>query len=212
MKTSINSSFRAKHLFILHFSLLIFIPKASFSQTNWLQDYVKTYEDVDCSGDFIYVSSEKQCLYHYRNWELVASYDISTAKAGIGSESGSNKTPSGMHRIKEKYGDGLEPGAILKSRVFTGKIAKIYTDDTDVEEDHVTTRILWLDGLEPGHNRGKNAEGVKVDSHGRYIYIHGTPEEGLIGEPQSHGCVRMLNKDVIELYDAIPEGTPVLIL
>jgi hypothetical protein len=195
---------------LTHFSFFIF--NFSFAQTAWLQDYVQAYPEVDCSGDFIFVSSENQCLYHYRNWELIQSYDISTAKAGIGCESGSNKTPSGMHRIKEKYGEGLKPGAILKSRVFTGKIAKIYTDSTDVPEDHVTTRILWLDGQEPGINRGKNAKGIKVDSHGRYIYIHGTPEEGLIGQPQSHGCVRMLNRDVIALYDTVPTGTPVLIL
>ena len=199
-----------RKLLLIHFSFFIF--NFSFAQTSWLQDYVKSYQDIDCSGDFIFVSSEKQCLYHYQNWELIASYDISTASAGLGCESGSNQTPTGMHRIKEKYGDGLAPGAILKSRQFTGEIATIYTDSTNVEEDHVTTRILWLDGQEPGHNRGNNANGKKVDSHGRYIYIHGTPEEGLIGEPQSHGCVRMLNKDVIELYNAVPAGTPVLIL
>ena len=81
-----------------------------------------------------------------------------------------------------------------------------------MEEDHVTTRIMWLQGMEPGHNKGTNAAGKKVDSHGRYIYIHGTPEEGLIGAPHSHGCVRMINRDVITVYDALPSGTPVLIL
>lgn len=71
-----------------------------------------------------------------------------------------------------------------------------------MEDDLVTTRILWLQGLEPGVNQGKG-----IDSHARYIYIHGTPEEGLIGQPASHGCIRMYNRDVIELFDAVQEGT-----
>lgn len=177
-----------------------------------LQDYVAQYPDQDFSKDFVFVSVEKQCMFHYSNWKLIDSYTVSTAKAGLGCESGSGKTPVGLHRVKEKYGDKLPQGAILKARKFTGEVSTIFTDDTDMEEDHVTTRILWLEGMEPGINKGVDSKGVKVDSHSRYIYIHGTPEEGLIGAPHSHGCVRMINRDVIALYDALPSGAPVLIL
>ena len=96
---------------------------------------------------------------------------------------------------------------IFRSRANTGKVAKILTEPIDVEEDLVLTRILWLEGLEPGVNRGPG-----IDSKSRYIYIHGTNEEGLIGTPASHGCLRMKNDDVIDLFDRVPVGTEVWIL
>lgn len=101
----------------------------------------------------------------------------------------------------------MPKGAILQERIFNGQIANIYTDSTDIYEDKVTSRILWLTGTEEGINKGGN-----VDTYNRYIYIHGTPEEGLIGQPASHGCIRMKNDDVISLYSSIGLNTPVLIL
>ncbi|MFQ6092176.1 MAG: L,D-transpeptidase family protein, partial [bacterium] len=97
---------------------------------------------------------------------------------------------------------GAKIGAIFKSGLNTGEIAKIYTDSTDVQEDLITSRIMWLEGLEAGINKGRD-----IDSYDRRIYIHGTPEEGLIGVPVSHGCIRMRNKDVIELFDLVSKGT-----
>ena len=92
-------------------------------------------------------------------------------------------------------------------RKFTGEIAKIFSDKTISDTDDITTRILWLSGLEEGLNKGKN-----IDSFKRYIYIHGTSEEGRLGIPSSHGCIRMKNKDVIDLYKKVEVGTLVLIL
>ena len=92
-------------------------------------------------------------------------------------------------------------------RVFYGNIATIIHDTSRSKTDDVTSRILWLDGQEQGYNKGGN-----VDSYTRYIYIHGTSEEGRLGTPSSHGCIRMKNKDIIELYDKIKLGTLVLIL
>ena len=86
--------------------------------------------------------------------------------------------------------------------INTRRIAEIYIDSTDLEEDPITTRIMWLEGLEAGINRGKG-----IDSYKRHIYIHGTPEGGLIGQPASHGCIRMRNKDVIELFDLVSKDT-----
>ena len=96
--------------------------------------------------------------------------------------------------------------AILKGRVYTGKQAKIISEPVTTDIDLVTTRILRLSGLESGYNKGGN-----VDSFNRFIYIHGTPEEGLIGQPASHGCIRMYNKDVVELFELVPAGIKVLI-
>ena len=120
---------------------------------------------------------------------------MSTSKYGIGNEIGSNKTSLGLHRIKEKIGDKAKEGTVFKGGKITNQIVKIYKDETDLYEDFVITRILKLEGLEKGKNKCGN-----VDTEKRKIYIHGTPEEGLISKPSSHGCIQMKNKDIIELY------------
>lgn len=123
-------------------------------------------------------------------------YVISTSRYGLGSEPGSNKTPTGNFRVAEKHGDGAGPGEIFISRVPTGKCGQ-----EDDEKDHVQTRILWLAGLDP-----ENA-----NTYERYIYIHGTNAESLLGTPSSHGCIRMNNLDIIDLYDRVPVGASVQI-
>lgn len=159
------------------------------------------------AGNIILVDNSEQRLYLYNaEDQLLGEFPVSNATKGVGNLSGSEKTPLGAHRISERFGDGASLGTIFTARRNTGKIAKIIKEAVDLPEDLVTTRILWLDGLEPGKNQGGN-----VDSHSRYIYIHGTPEEGLIGQPASHGCVRMKNKDVIKVFQAAPLGTLVYI-
>ena len=155
----------------------------------------------------IVVILSEQKLLLLKNDAVVASYPISGAAAGAGSRVGSNQTPLGAHKVLEKIGDGVPVGGVFRSRAYKGEMAKIYTDQTDVADDLVTTRIMWLRGLEPGLNSGAG-----VDSHSRFIYIHGTPEEGLIGTPASHGCIRMKNLDVVQLFDAVPSGTLVEII
>ena len=115
-------------------------------------------------------------------------------------------TPTGMHRIAEKIGADAPLGMIFKGRQPTGEIANIVTDDLAGELDLITTRILWLEGLEPGINQGEG-----FDSHARYIYIHGTPEEGRLGHTVSRGCIRMANRDILELFDLVEPGTLVYI-
>ncbi|MGB3585011.1 MAG: L,D-transpeptidase [Tunicatimonas sp.] len=166
---------------------------------------LSTYSQ-DQPEQFIKVSVADQKLYLIENDRPLKQYPVSTSVYGIGSQAGSNKTPLGKHKVISKFGNGAPLGTIFRSRINTGRTATIYTDDTNLEEDDVTTRILRLTGLEPGKNKGKG-----VDSFSRYIYIHGTPEEGLIGQPASHGCIRMKNADVVELYDLVSEGTVVLI-
>ncbi|EDN69560.1 ErfK/YbiS/YcfS/YnhG family protein [Beggiatoa sp. PS] len=152
----------------------------------------------------IEVSISEQQLYlycRYSDHEEIKTYPVSTSKYGIGSEAGSNKTPLGAHRIKDKIGDGAQKGMIFKARRSTGQIAEMNVEGAG---DLVTTRIMWLTGLEQGANSGPG-----IDSYQRYIYIHGTGEENKIGQPASHGCIRMYNDDVINLFDLVTEGTEV---
>ena len=144
----------------------------------------------------VYVDSSAQLLYLVDIEDsLTRSYPVSTAANGIGNRAGSHKTPFGVHRIKEKIGGGQKKGMIFKGREATGRIF----DPLDIrEDDEITSRILWLDGLEKGVNHG----GV-YDTHSRFIYIHGTSDEAHIGRPVSIGCIRMKNDDVIELFDEV---------
>lgn len=127
---------------------------------------------------------------------IVKSYPVSTSANGLGSESGSFKTPTGHFCIAEKIGGGAAHGAVFKGRLPTGE-----TGSEERTEDLVQTRILWLHGLEEQNANTRN----------RFIYIHGTNHESLIGTPASHGCIRMRNADVIELFDAVEEGVEVVI-
>jgi lipoprotein-anchoring transpeptidase ErfK/SrfK len=171
-----------------------------------LIEYLQSrYGPLDLEGHIIYVSVQRQALYHVRSGRLMAEYPISTAGNGLGSKRDSYRTPTGLHRIREKIGDDVPPFGILKDRVFTGELAD--PDFAGVDKDWITSRVLWLEGLEPGHNQGGN-----VDSYERYIYIHGTANERSIGTPSSKGCVRMRNSDVIALYAMIPVGALVVVL
>jgi len=156
---------------------------------NYIENkYQEKFEEV------LFVNISEQKMYHIKNGEIVKSYIISSSAYGIGSKAGSNKTPLGLHKVKAKYGDKTPINGRMIGRVFYGDIATIYPDTTKSKTDDVTSRILWLDGLEKGINKGEG-----IDSYNRYIYIHGTSEEGRLGSPASHGCTRMKNKAVIEL-------------
>ena len=125
----------------------------------------------------------------------------STSRFGIGQTEGSNCTPLGLHRIVEKIGAGEPAGAVFKARKVVG-----HTSQPGFADAKITTRILWLEGLEPGFNRGGN-----VDSHARYIYIHGTADQMSIGKPASCGCIHLADADLIPLFDLLPGGTLVWI-
>ena len=154
----------------------------------------------------IEIDISEQRLYLIENSLIKASYPISTSKYGEGSIENSFKTPLGKHSIKEMIGEEAEINTIFTSRINTKRSATIIDQFEDTDNDYVTSRIMWLDGEEDGFNKGGN-----VDSFRRYIYIHGTHEEGLIGTKASHGCIRMFNYDVIELFNLVNIGTKVLI-
>jgi hypothetical protein len=156
----------------------------------------------------IIISASEQRLFLIENNKVTESHLISTAKAGLGSHKGSNKTPLGVHQVSNKYGKDATLGTIFKARQNTHRVAKILTEPgARSKADNVTTRILWLSGMEAGINKDGN-----VDSHARYIYIHGTDEEGRLGKPASHGCIRMKNQAVIDLFKKVPVGTLVDII
>ncbi len=131
------------------------------------------------------------------------SYRISTAARGMGNRIDSYQTPMGIHRVRRKIGGGQPRGTIFEAREPCGRIAAVF-DNRDADE--ITSRILWLDGMEDGINRGGSC-----DTYSRYIYIHGTTDEQRIGRPVSAGCIRMCNDDVIELFDEVLVNDLVLI-
>ncbi|MEE9309566.1 MAG: L,D-transpeptidase [Cocleimonas sp.] len=150
--------------------------------------------------NIIIINIREQMLYLINNRKIIASYIISTAEKGTDNKVGSFKTPLGVHCITEKIGENATLGSIFKARQNTHERATILNGKHETSNaDNITSRILWLSGLEDGVNKGGD-----VDSHDRYIYIHGTDEEGRLGQPVSHGCIRMKNSDVIELFDLTP--------
>lgn len=161
---------------------------------------------LDTQEHSIVISISENKLYLMKNDTIEKTYIISTAKKGVGNISGSFQTPLGMHVIKQKIGKNVPLGGIIKKLKYTNKKAEIHTDKIYRDTDLLTSRVLRLAGEEKGVNKGGN-----VDSYSRGIMIHGTPEEGLLGTPASHGCIRMKNTDIIELFDLVKPGTKVLI-
>lgn len=139
--------------------------------------------------------------------EVVARYAVSTALNGAGEQKDSGCTPRGVHVVRARIGDGAPVNSVFVGRRATGELWTPELAAQYPDRDWILTRILWLSGTEPGFNRLG-----AVDSMQRYIYIHGTPDDQPMGVPCSHGCVRMRNRDVLALFDAVPVGTPVQIL
>lgn len=151
----------------------------------------------------LWVSVARQRLFGIERGRVRFAYPCSTAVRGVGNRENSHRTPLGWHTVDERYGAGLPAGAIFRERKY---VKKIWRPSQATAKDMILSRILWLRGLEPGVNRGKG-----IDSHDRYIYIHGTPAEERLGSPASMGCIRLSNDDVIELFEMAPTGTRVLI-
>ena len=155
----------------------------------------------------IEISISKQTLTLFDNFGGVkAKYSVSTAANGVGCEKNSGCTPLGSHIIRAKIGAGAEPNSVFVGRRFTGEICTPELMAQFPNRDWILTRILWLSGTEIGKNRLGN-----VDTMQRYIYIHGTPESTEMSKIGSHGCVRMRNDDIIELFELVDAGTQVVI-
>jgi L,D-transpeptidase YbiS len=144
----------------------------------------------------IHISVREQRLTLKSGAKTLGAYPVSTSRFGLGTEEGSMKTPTGRFRIADKIGAGMPPGTVFKSRRPVKVTKKLLRED-----DLVMTRILWLDGLDPGN----------ANTHERFIYIHGTNHEESLGEPASHGCIRMKKSDLLELFERVEVDTPVAI-
>lgn len=155
---------------------------------------------------FLDVTVSRQRLAILNQGRTLKSYPVSTAKNGIGEKRGSECTPAGWHVIRAKIGAGLPCNSVFVGRRPTGEIYDEVIGKRDRDRDWILTRILWLGGLEPGKNRYG-----EVDTCWRYIYIHGTSDEDRIGFPLSHGCIRMRNDDILDLFDHVAVGDKVFI-
>ncbi|QPK64362.1 L,D-transpeptidase [Methylomonas sp. LL1] len=152
------------------------------------------------------ISIANQQLTLLENGRAILQFPISTAKNGPGQLKGSECTPTGWHRIRAKIGAGAPINSVFVGRRATGEIYTPGLAADQPQRDWILSRILWLGGLEPGHNRYG-----EVDSSWRYIYIHGCPDELMLDQPASHGCIRMANADVIELFESVEAGCKVWI-
>ncbi|CAK9888395.1 MULTISPECIES: L,D-transpeptidase [Pseudomonas] len=158
------------------------------------------------SLDFLHISLADQRLYGFTQGQLRLRLEISTARNGAGELNGSGCTPRGRHQVRAKIGAGLPQGAVLRGRRWTGETWSPELHEQFPGRDWILSRILWLSGCEPGVNRLG-----PVDTFGRYIYLHGTPDSEPMGVPLSHGCVRLRNADLLNLFDQVPVHCPVQI-
>ena len=158
------------------------------------------------SSDYLDISIKAQSLRLIENGQITAEYSVSTARNGAGERKGSECTPTGWHQIRAKIGAHAAPNSVFVGRRATGEIFTTELAAQFPQRDWILSRILWLSGLEAGKNRYHD-----VDSAWRYIYIHGTAEEDLIGQPSSHGCIRMRNVDIIDLFQRVQSGFKVWI-
>lgn len=155
----------------------------------------------------ILISIARQTLTLLDGQRVVRRYSISTAKNGIGSEKNSGKTPLGRHVIRAKIGADQPLNAVFVGRRPTGELYDDALAQAQPDRDWILTRILWLSGKEIGKNRLGNRDTMQ-----RYIYLHGTPDSEPMGTPLSHGCIRLRNEDILELFDLVDVGTEVEIV
>ena len=190
-----DTSIAFKSLIILLFSSL-FLGSYSPSKDDNRPNIIKIRQ----AEKAIYISSSEQKLYVLYKGQVLKNFEISTSKYGLGFEKGSLKTPTGMHSISKKIGAETPINGIFNYRRYSGKLS-IPNHPSYMGKDLITTRILWLSGLEDENK----------ESFQRCIYIHGTPEESYIGQPASHGCIRMRNIDIYAVFEFVEKGTPVYI-
>ena len=166
----------------------------------------KTIFPTEFLDNFIYIGINRQKLFLFESSNISHIFNISTSKWGNGNKSSSNKTPIGLHFISEKIGAEAEIGTLFVNKKNTGEVVSLDSSKTN-NCSVITTRIMSLSGKEPNFNSGSS-----FDTFKRSIYIHGTSNENSIGYPSSNGCIRMLNQDVVKLFDKINISTSVFLI
>ena len=171
-----------------------------------INDFISSKYPSEQFKDYLYVGIKRQELYYFSEGELQNIFVVSTATNGAGNNISSNQTPVGLHFIKEKIGKDEPIGTLFKNKKTTGDKVYLHVDNVGFSKDEITSRILSLSGKEQGINKGK-----KFDTYSRGIYIHGTSDEANLGKARSHGCVRMKNTDICNLFVFVEEGTLVVL-
>lgn len=169
-------------------------------------DYISSKYSKEKLDNFIYIGLKRQRLYLFEANIISKIYKVSTSIKGAGNEISSYKTPLGLHCIYEKIGDNAPIGTLFINKKNTNKIVKIDSLSTHQNKDEITTRLMSLMGKELNINKGGS-----VDTFKRGIYIHGTSNEKTIGQPSSHGCIRMKNNDIVELFNCVDKQIPVFL-
>jgi hypothetical protein len=206
--------FREDFIMRLNIHILLILLMCFATQFSWAsgteekekkaKDVIHEHFSMLSTGKLIFVDVNTQLMHVMLDNEILQTFTISSSKYGEGEVANSMKTPLGIHFIGKKVGGGAKLNTIFKSRSNTGRQA-VPNSEKFRDKDLITTRILWLEGGEERNSLGPKS------SMRRYIYIHGTPDENLLGQPASHGCIRMRNIDVYALYEFAEEGTPVII-
>jgi len=194
-------------LLFISFSITSQQPLSNKALSELILEYTSVAYPSEKLSEFLYVGIRRQRMYHFINNHIVSSYSISTSSKGAGNMMGSYKTPTGLHQIAEKIGVNAPVATLFVNKKNTGKVVHINKSEISMNKDEITSRVISLKGLQQGINKGK-----KYDTFARGIYIHGTSDESTIGQPSSHGCIRMKNDDIIELFDLLSVGTRVVLL
>lgn len=184
------------------------LDKISFSLDKVIQQIASL--GFKPTQNMIVVDTKKQVLAVLEQNKVIKTFTISTGKRGLGQQANTFKTPIGLHRINEKIGEGVPKYGIFHKRRYIGHAWKPIPRHKQ-RKDFISTRILRLEGLQPGFNKGRDRSGKSVDTENRGVYIHGTTMEWKLGYPSTKGCVHMSAKDVITLFNEIPNGTLVWI-
>ena len=182
-------------------------PFSNAALLELILEYTSAAYPSETLSEFLYVGIRRQKMHHIKNNKIFSTYPVSTSSKGAGNNIGSFKTPTGLHFIAEKIGDNAPVATLFINKKNTGKVVPVNITEVSSNKDEITSRVLSLKGLQQGINKGK-----KYDTFARGIYIHGTSDEASIGKPSSHGCIRMKNDDIIELFDLLSVGTKVVLI
>ncbi len=197
-------------MLVLNFGCSAATSRVPYVPPEKLKDHVLSM-GLKPTPNMVLVDTKKQTLAIIADNKVKKVYTISTSKKGLGQEVHSFKTPVGLHRINEKIGDGVPHYGIFHRRQYVGTTFKYPKLRSNHRKDYISTRILRLEGLQPGLNKGRDKYGKVIDTEERAVYIHGTTMEWKLGRPSTKGCVHMSAKDVVHFFNEIPSGTLVWI-
>lgn len=206
---------KSRWIIAIFINLSLFLSGSAYSFDKISFSPEKVIQRISSLGfkptqNMIVVDTKKQILALFEQNKVKKTFTISTGTRGLGQQANTFKTPVGLHRINEKIGEGVPKYGIFHKRRYIGHAWKPISRHKQ-RKDFISTRIIRLEGLQPGFNKGRDGRGRSVDTENRGVYIHGTTMEWKLGKPSTKGCVHMSAKDVIALFNEVPNGTLVWI-